>query len=225
MNTHDVSDTPQYLQLLLKQKQNLRDAQLHKGKRPEGRKSREEIINRFMLQLLMRQVRANEKFSLRSSFLPPAYTPCVSPFQDLTKVMIKDLLLESHHRGTYLLLRTVTPPTRMTAIMSIVEDENKDVLTLQLYHRGEENERAMEDNLSEGTVLIVREPYFKMMSDGDCGLRVDHLSDAMPLSMYDERIPSRWKSKLIDGNISANSWKMKGNNYFNKSNYHAAIEW
>lgn len=47
--------------------------------------------------------------------------------------MIKDLL-ESHHRVSYLVLRTATPVDRMTAIMAIVEDEKGHAATLQLYN-------------------------------------------------------------------------------------------
>jgi hypothetical protein len=91
--------------------------------------------------------------------------------------MIKDLLLESHHRENYIMVRSITPPDRMTAVMAIVEDENGDVIMLQLYYQEEENARPAEDLLGEGTVLILKEPYLKLMSDGDYGLRIDHPSD------------------------------------------------
>lgn len=225
MNTHDVSTIPEFLQLLLKQKQSLRDAQSRKGQHLKERKSRDEIIMQFRFQLLMNERRADSStYNMRSSFIPPAYIPCFIPFSDLTKVMIKDLLLETHHRGTYLLLRSVTPPDRMTAVMAIVEDENKDVLMLQLYYQQAENERAAEDILKEGTVLIVKEPYLKLMSDGDYGIRIDHLSDVAHLSMYDERVPNCWKLKFAEHNVSASAWKAKGNDYFNESRYYAAIE-
>ena len=225
MNTHDVSAAPEYMQLLLKQKQTLRDAQSRKGQHPKGRKPRDEIILQFRFRLMMNQGRADSNtFNIHSSFIPPAYIPCLSPFRDLTKVMIKDLLLETHHRGTYLLLRSITSPDRMTAVMAIVEDENKDVLMLQLYYQEEKNERAAEEILKEGTVLIVKEPYLKLMSDGDYGIRIDHLSDIIYLPMYDERVPNCWQPRFVEHNISASAWKTMGNDYFNKSKYYGAIE-
>lgn len=224
MDIHDVSDAPQFIALLLKQKQSLRDALSFKGQRPKGRKLRDEIILQFRFRLMMRQGRANSNtFNMRSSLIPPAYTPCLSPFSDLKKVMIKDLLLETHHRGTYLLLRSVTPPDRMTAVMAIVEDEEKDVLMLQLYYQEPENERAAEEILGEGMVLIVKEPYLKLMSDGDYGVRVDHLSDAIYLPMHDQRMPNCWQVTR-DNHGSAGAWKAKGNDYFNGSKYRDAIE-
>jgi hypothetical protein len=178
MDVHGVSGNPHFFELFLKQKQSLRDALSYKGQQSKGRKSRDELIHQFRFGLMMRQGRADSNnFYIRSSHVPPAYTPCSSPLCELTKVMIKDLLPETHHRGTYLLLCSITPPDIMTAVMSIAEDEKKDVLMLALHHRVPENERAMEEILGEGTILIVKEPYLKLMSDGDYGIRIDHLSN------------------------------------------------
>ena len=220
MNTHDVSAVPQFTQLLLKQKQSLRDAQSRKGQHPKGRKSRDQITLQFRFRLMMNRGKAN--FNMRTSFVPPAYSPCIGSLFNLTKVMINDLLLETHHRGSYLVLRSITPPDRMTAIMAIMEDENKDAIMLQLYHQ--EEERAAEEILEEGVVLIVKEPYLKLMSDGDYGIRVDHLSDVIYLPKYDERVPNCWQLRFAEHNTSASVWKTIGNDHFKESKYHTAIE-
>jgi hypothetical protein len=222
MNTHDVSTVPRFMELLHKQKQSLRDAKSRKGQLPKGRKTRDQITLQFMFRLMMIQGRAN--FGMRTSFVPPAYSPCLSSLFDLKKVMIKDLLLETHHRGNYLVLRSITPPDRMTAIMAIVEDENKDGIMLQLYHQEKDNVRAAEEILGEGVVLIVKEPYLKLMSDGDYGIRVDHLSDVIYLPKDNERVPNCWRLMFAERDISASALKTKGNNYFAESRYQAAIE-
>jgi hypothetical protein len=225
MNTHDVSSTPQYMQLLHKQKQTLRDAESHKGQRPRERKSRDQITQQFMFRLMMNRSKANRNtLNIRSSFIPSAYWPCLNSLADLTKVKINDLLLETHHRGNYLVLRSITPPDRMNAIAAIVEDEDKDAIMLQIYHEEEENERAAEDIFGEGVVLIVKEPYLRLMADGDYGLRVDHLSDVIYLPHFDERIPGCWQPRVVEYNLSASAWKMKGNNHFYESKYDIAIE-
>ncbi|OQU93599.1 SET domain-containing protein [Cladophialophora immunda] len=224
MDTHDVSDVPQYVQLLSKQRKNLQDAQSRKGQRPQARRSREEIMMKFMFSVMMKQAGPNLQYNMRSSFVPPAYPPCISPFSDLKKIMIKDLLLETHHRGTYLLVRSTTPPDKMNAIMTIVEDELKDVVMLQLYYQEGDNDCAIEDIAGEGMILIVREPYFKLMSDGEHGVRVDHLSDVIYLPVYDERVPNCWQTKTAEFITSADAWKTKGNDHFKKSKYRTAIE-
>ena len=106
--------------------------------------------------------------------------------------------------------------------MAIVEDEKKDVFVLQLYYQAEENERSAEEILPEGSVLIVKEPYLKVMADGDYGIRVDHLSDII----FDvpESIPSQWQLKSKKEHVPAGTSKMRGNDCFNKSKYFEAIE-
>ena len=130
MDVHNVIE--QYTQLIDRQKQTLVEAKKRQGQRPSDRKSKEHIYSKFMLAFMLRP-NGQEGHLVHSSFIPPAYLPCTTPMTGLRRVAIKDLQLETHHRGTYLLLRSITPPSRMTAIMAVMEDENGDVIMLQLY--------------------------------------------------------------------------------------------
>lgn len=224
MDTHDVSRVPQYMQLLLNQKKALQNAQSRIGQSIEKRKSRDELTIQFRFRLMMSRRQGRVGSKIRTAFIPPAYSPCFRSILDLHKVMIKDLLLETHHREKYVMLRSITPPDRMTAVMAIVEDENGDAIMLQLYYQEEENARPAEDILSEGTILIIKEPYLKLMSDGDYGLRIDHPSDLIYVSTNDQRVPSCWQPRVKELEVSAEYLRIQGNNYFNDSNYQAAIE-
>ena len=228
MDAHDVSDTPQYVQYIHDLQLTLRNAQTRKGQRP-ARTPRAQVILEFQRKLMASYMQATARGQqtsfIRSSFVPSPYPPCVVPLSDLKKTMINDLLLETHHRGTYMLVRSVTPQDRMTAVMAIVEDEKGDVLLVQLYHQEGGADGGAEDILVEGTVLILKEPYLKLTSDGNYGLRVDHLSDVVFLSANDERIPSSWQRGSAEQSGTALAWKTKGNDHFNKSTYRSAIEW
>jgi len=59
----------------------------------------------------------------------------------LKKLYLKDLHLETHHRGFYALLRVATPPITMTAVMAIIEDEKDDGVVFQLYQQEDEDHR------------------------------------------------------------------------------------
>lgn len=228
MNTHDVSDLPECVELLQKQKRVILDARARAGERPPAGKTRAETILQFNIRRMAGRANASatpNTTHVMRSFVPSPYTPCIRPLCDLTKIMIDDLRLETHHRGTYLMLRSITPQDRMTAVMSIVEDENGDHLLLQLYHQEDGTGGAAEDILVEGMAVIVKEPYLKLTSDGGYGLRVDHLSDVIFLSADNERIPSRWQRRSAQQNYTAMAWKTRGNDYFGKSRYRAAIEW
>ncbi|KAL3474787.1 hypothetical protein BJX99DRAFT_271504 [Aspergillus californicus] len=220
MDTHDVSNISTYLPYLQNHKRTIQNAQSRKGQRPRPTKSRDNLIMQFMARRMSNKAPVG-LHAVRSSFVPPSYTPCVTALSDLKKTMIKDLTLETHHRGSYLLVRAVTPTDTMTAVMVIVEDEQADVLMLQLYNQ---EDRLVADRLVEGSVMIVKEPYLKIMTDGDHGLRVDHLSDVVFLPVHDLRVPSSWRRQLTGSDTSANFWKTKGNDHFNKASYHLAID-
>lgn len=156
-----------------------------------------------------------------TSFIPAPYPPCTRPFCELEKVLFNDLVLETHHRGTYLLVRVLTPQDRMTAIMAIVEDEKSEVFLLQLYHQV----KMTEDILVPGGILIIKDPYLKLTADGRHGLRVDHVSDVVFLLAHDKRVPSCWHSELMNPQLkSADFWKTKGKEFFGQPRYQAAVE-
>ena len=207
----------QYTDLIERQKKTLQEAKKRQGQRPRDRKSREHTYRKFMAVLNLGGIEDHRL--VHSSLIPPAYLPCTSPMAELRYIAIKDLQLETHHRGTYLLLRSITPPSRMTAIMAIMEDENGDVMMLQLYQQEDEGKRAAADVVNVGTILLVKEPYFKVMGDGEYGLRVDHLSDIVHIKRDYARIPKAWQPRKIESVPSAESLKIKGNLSMEKKRY------
>ncbi|KAL2866146.1 TPR domain protein [Aspergillus lucknowensis] len=221
MDTHDVSQVSKYAQHLQKQKQTLRNAQSRKGQHLKPTKSRDEIIMQFMFQRMMASNRPTDLCEIRSSFVPPAYPPSVAAMSTLQRIMINELALETHHRGYYILLRAVTPSDRMTAVMAVVEDERGDVLMLQLYNQ--EKDISTNGRLVEGTTILVKEPYLKIMADENYGIRVDHLSDIRFLPSHDPLVPSSWGGQH-GMDTTANCCKTKGNNHFNKAEYYLAID-
>lgn len=223
MDTHDVSDVPEYLGYLRAHKQNLKNAQALKGRPAKSQKSKDEILMQFMFRQMMNTKAPASPMKIRSSFLPPAYPPCHTPFSKLKKVMIKNLCLETHHRERYLLMRTVTQADTMTAVMAIVEDEDGGVLMLQLYNQEQELSNAY--SLREGTVLVVKEPYVKVMADGDYGIRVDHLSDVWFVPEFDDLVPLSWRKRVTQADENASSWKAKGTEHFDQGDYRSAILW
>lgn len=223
MDTHDVSQVSEYLEFLQKQERTLQIALSRKGQIPKPTKSRDQIIMQFMFRQMMgSNSRGVDKHALRSSFVPHHYHPSVAALSELKEVLIADLTLETHHRGSYILVRALTPVDRMTAIMTVVEDQRGDVLMLQLYNQ--EADLATDGRLVEGTAMLIKEPYLKMMADGDYGLRVDHLSDIRLIPEHDPLVPSVWRTRS-QHYASAIHWKTKGNDLFNKSAYYLAIDW
>jgi hypothetical protein len=77
--------------------------------------------------------------------------------------------------------------------------------------------------LAEGSVLIVKKPYLKRNADGTYGIRVDHVTDLVHLSMEDPLMRAAWRQTSRDDRANAEDMKAKGNDYFHKHKYYAAI--
>lgn len=81
MNTHDVSNEAEYLHVRRQQKQALQNAQSVKGQRPRGTESRNELIERFMLQTKVSRALLGYQ-TIQSSFDLPAYAPCIESLDE-----------------------------------------------------------------------------------------------------------------------------------------------
>ncbi|VUC29601.1 unnamed protein product [Clonostachys rosea] len=225
MDIDTGSDMPEYFEMLKWQKENLRKGEAKKGKKIEFMAPRAATVAKFMFHHMARQQSpARDRNQISTSFLPIAYPPSTTSLAELKKKMIKDLQMEVHHKDAFLVVRSITPPTRMTGILTVIEDENEHVVTLQLYNQEKETERPVAEILGEGTVVILKNPYLKTMSDGNPGLRVDHLSDVILLANHDERVPSKWRISIPKSIETALFWKNLGNQFFGAAQYRAAIE-
>jgi hypothetical protein len=222
MDVHDVSHLHGYMQMLAQQKKILKAAyEEHQGECPEDRKSRRELVNDFEMNCMVQQM---HEMPMRSSFLPPPYLPSIAPLEELKQTFINNLRLETHHRGKYLLLRSITPSNRMTAIMAVVEDEREDAVMLQLYHQDDKQDRPATSTLKQNDIIIVKEPYFKVMADGEYGLRVDHVSDLVRIDPGDERVPIQWTPRVLDLDKTADDWKLEGNEAMKRQQYWVAVQ-
>ncbi|KAL3481451.1 hypothetical protein BJX99DRAFT_253759 [Aspergillus californicus] len=220
--TMTASILPEYFQALENQQQVLRNGQLRKGQRPDQTRSREEIIMTFEFQHLMRlRNQTSGEYETHTSYVPPAYAPCITPLQDFRKSMLQDLRLETHHRGTYVVLRAVTSSYAISGVAAVVEDENAGVVVLQLHNQAE---NTVNELLKKGTIMLLKEPYPKLMADGGYGVRVDHLSDIVFLPPYDERVPTCWRKRVPGWLRTAMGWKEEGNTFYKTGRYNSAIE-
>ena len=222
MDMHN--DSGQYLQLIEKQKLTLQRAKARQGERPRDREARVDAYFEFMLALNIRSIQGQDaKHMIHSSFIPPAYPPCITPMEKLRSIAIEDLQLETHHRVMYLSLRSITPPNRMTAISALMEDEKGDAVSLQLYKQEGDDLREAAEIVNVSTILLVKEPYFKVLGDGRYGVRVDHLSDVLNIQEDDTRISAKWQPRLVEIGFTAESLKLEGNAAIAKKSYRDAI--
>ena len=225
MDVDDVSHVGQWAHLLRGQQAALQAASKRRGERPMDRKPRRQLINEFMVHYVsQRLMLAQRNHHLHQSWVAPPYPPSVAALGSLRKLLLKDLYLETHHRGSYVLLRAATPSNVMTAVLAIMEDEKGDGVVFQLYQQRADDYRTVGDVIQEGSICIVKEPYFKVMIDGGYGLRVDHVSDIVWLSADDEKIPAAWKPRISDLEKDAMELKEEGSRALKAGKLYEAAE-
>jgi len=227
MDTNDVSGIGQYTQSLDAQRAILKAATAREGELPTDRKAPGELIGKHQMmamQIMMQRFEQNEIMQIRSSFLPPPYPPSTASLDELTPIYIKELRLGIHHRGNYLLLRSVTAPNTMTAIMVVGEDEKRDALVIQLYQQPDEDIRPASSIITKGDVVIIKEPFFKIMSDGEYGIRIDHVSDLVRIDARHKLWPKQWIPDLFKLRRTADDWKQEGNAAMGRKQYWEAIQ-
>lgn len=226
MDTYDVSNVDHYIQYLGKLKDALQAAIKRDGEHPPDRKPRQLLVNLHMMQNAAQnfQCLSIDSHRIQISFLPPPYLPSTVSYNELMPTYIRDMRLGTHHRGTYLLIRAVTPPNRMTAITAIVEDEKGDAITLQLYQQPDAKTQPTSSVITEGNSFLIKEPFFKVMAGGEYGLRVDHVSDLVRIDQHHDMLPLQWRPRVMDLSQTANDWKEEGNRQMNKGQYWAAIQ-
>lgn len=198
-----------------------RNALQREGERPNNVPTRSEIIDRYTSTALsIKEGAVLAKFNVIATHYPPS----VASFKDLNKIMISDLILETHHRGRYLLLRFVCPAMRLSPVMNIVEDETGSVIPFALHLQQPESVKSAESILRNQAVVILKEPYFKVETDGRYEIRIDHPTDIIWLSRDDIRVPAPWRVRDTIVSESAEYWRKKGNDQVGKGDYFEAIE-
>ncbi|KAJ3535514.1 hypothetical protein NM208_g7101 [Fusarium decemcellulare] len=153
----------------------------------------------------------SDENTVSTTQVPAPYPPCIVPAEDLKPISIAEMRLETHHRGKKVVLRVLTPPDRLTAVMAIVEDQMRTAVLLQLYHQPVEAVVPAKEILASDMVFILKEPFFKCATDGSYSLRVDHPSDIIWLNEGDERIPANWAPSVIKLNKDSKNLRMQGN--------------
>ncbi|KAL2066486.1 hypothetical protein VTL71DRAFT_2557 [Oculimacula yallundae] len=222
------STDPGYQQLqkvLESHKNGAHNASRRTGERPKDLQTREQCVSEFDMASMSQKMRNMQSgHMMMTSVTGNPYPPSIADMQDLKRIMIKDLMLENHHRGSYMLLRFVCKSMRMTAIMNVAEDETGMVIPFAIYMQEPEAVRKAESILRQNCVIILKEPYFKLGTNGQYAVRVDQPTDIVWLADDDSRIPTEWKVLPDASSASAEYWKRKGNEFVGKSKYYDAIE-
>ncbi|KAG4435228.1 hypothetical protein IFR05_009304 [Cadophora sp. M221] len=223
MDLQDVSHDGRYARLLETYQTRLEAARAREGEIPIDRPSRNQLARDHMEQYEIEVGNPGVK-GMRATVVGDPYLPSTASVQELKKTMISELTLETHHRGSYLALRFFVPPIRVMGIISLAEDEAGDAITISLYQQECEDLRSAGEILKKGSVIMLKEPYFKCVGDGGYGLRVDHPTDIVWLSNEDPRVPPAWRESGNSNAKDGGDWKQEGNAFMNEGKFKEAFK-
>lgn len=104
------------------------------------------------------------------------YPPCVLSLQELEPMEIKDLRMETHHRGKRLVVKRAAPVVALAGrSWTMVQDQ-----------KGEETERLEmclhklrfgDEVMEVEKEFVIKEPYFTLTDQGEATIRIEHPSD------------------------------------------------
>lgn len=166
------------------------------GEKPQTFPSPEVLVLTFLMRRNIKDLHSESglNFNIITTQMPRSYLPCTKSVNELTPILIKDLSLETHHRGHKIFFRVLTAPDRINAVMSVVEDISGLAVLLQLYKLPEESVMPSEETIWERRICVLKEPFFKCAVDGSYNLRVDHVHDILWLADDDDRVPAKWRA-------------------------------
>ncbi|KAK1585441.1 TPR domain-containing protein [Colletotrichum navitas] len=200
----------------------LKKADAHAGKPPPTRVPRETLVsthNRYVKQQQASEEQ-NAPRIVKKVVLALSYPPSVKPVAELSPMHLDDLLVENHHEDKYLILRTICPPHKGAGTITIVEDDHGNTDKLALYNQGSS---TILQAVPEGSVILLKEPYYKFNGDDDFMLCVDHPSDVILLrhGPDDTLIPGNFRQ--APGSQVASEWRDAGDVAFISKNLPLAV--
>jgi tetratricopeptide (TPR) repeat protein len=123
------------------------------------------------------------KFCHRQTYCAEMFTS-KQPLARLKRITIKAMRMELMHKDKYLLVRVLERCFKMSGIMTVVDDPEGSVSIMSLYNYLVSDRVNLDEILPVGTILAIKEPYYKYSNTNSCVIRCDSPSDIVILQRY-----------------------------------------
>lgn len=137
----------------------------------------------------------SRRVQFETTLIDEAYPPCYKAASDLELILIRELRLETHHRGRVLVVTTFCDPVHVLSLHSGVRDVEGGLGRLTIHSFPAT--LALENILPKDACVAVKEPYYKVHTDGTVEIRVDHPSDLLVLNPYNDTPQCSWQHENI----------------------------
>lgn len=155
-----------------------------------------------------------------SLWIHDPYPPSISPLEKLNKIFVSDMIMGSHHRGSFILLH-IDSKSAFSKGFSSAFDEMGNILFVRILHQ--DGEHIYNENLGEPRFLIVKEPYYKELEGTSDGfVMIYHITDIIALSPGDPCMPQIWERQI---DMTADELRLAGNQAVKGKEYYTAIKW
>lgn len=197
-----------------------------KGKKPTMRPSKEMLLSHHRRDLLQSKSLLNQLIP-HANIITLTYTPCTEPLTSLQRISFNELVLETVHRGKYVLFKTLAEAFKEVGVRTVVEDPEGNAEMFSIYNYA--LNKTPFDVLPTGVIIAVKEPYYKTSASGGAILRCDHPQNIIYLKINDPVVRQfEWKSGLpnaADGEeiLSIESIRLQGNQFFKELKFYDAV--
>nr|OQO19739.1 hypothetical protein B0A51_12951 [Rachicladosporium sp. CCFEE 5018] len=200
-----------FVALMKQQQALLATAKKRQGLLPQQRMTRRELEQECERTGRSDLTVQNGNHLIKQTFVGEAYEPSTAEIIDLKPICLRELRLETHHTGRLLLVRVFCNAVRVTAVQTGIEDEHDHVERLAIYNT--DLGLSHSQKLPRGSVLAIKEPYYKATSNGGVIVGVDHPSDFVILDECDTFVPLSLRPRVqaVEEDRSAEEVKKEGN--------------
>jgi len=208
-----------------------------KGKLNPCKVPRQELISYYKQQRYERdrddaKMRTTTTTITKSSLVKDS---CLKHSYELEPIDIKDLIIETVLSGRVVIGRVIVPTIKMNAIQILLEDQNcveNEIIIVSLYNYILPQKNKLSVELDQvfpvGTVIAVKEPYFKVSVSGSFIISIEDPEDLEFIEdpNHPHLTNNNWKQSIISKlPKDIDGWRVQGNDSYNKQNYEQALRY
>lgn len=168
-----------------------------------------------------REAEGKCNFEIRSSFTDPSDSggaACSVPLEKLNPISFNKLKFGKVHSDRVVYGMLCAEAKRICGIMTLLEDDNGLAVRLAIYNSASSGE-DIKRLYPRGAKVAVKEPYFKIASDGGLLIRVDNLTNFVNLVSEKGK-----RTENLLYHVDVEDVRQKGNRCFREQNWDAAAE-